>query len=73
VKNWIGTLNELAAGLLFNGGYVVLPTRPDPARTVQAAGVAPGNPASPVAVGRIDVATESDPKAIRTSRGLAAG
>jgi hypothetical protein len=72
VKNWIGKMNELTAGLLFNGGYVVLPTRPVPTQTEQASGVTPGNPASPVAGRRIDVTTESGRKAVRSPTGLAA-
>ena len=59
MKNWIGRMNELAAGLLFSGGYDWRPTRPDAARTVRAAGVARVNPATPVDAGRIDVTTDS--------------
>ena len=44
MKNWIERLNALAAGLLFDGGYVVDPTRradPPPADAASLAGCEP--------------------------------
>ena len=73
MQNWIGRMNELAAGLLFNGGYDVRPTRADPARTEQAAGVASVNPPNPVDAGRIGATTESGRKAMRSPTRLTAG
>ncbi|MCE3284423.1 MAG: hypothetical protein K0R70_679 [Steroidobacteraceae bacterium] len=59
MKTWIGRMNQMAAGMLFNGGYIADPARGPVDQPVTFVADARREPAAPAtAGGRIDTANQ---------------